>query len=108
LQGHSEHKEKRSRTRVKNRYEGTPWLSPSGVFAYLTRMKMSLFFATGLLALSGIASRPAQAQGPVGGGPPQPITPTPAAVPLDGGASLLLASGVAYGLRHLRLRRQRA
>jgi len=27
-------------------------------------------------------------------------------VPLDGGASLLLASGVAYGLRRLRQRRQ--
>ncbi|WP_375437615.1 PID-CTERM protein-sorting domain-containing protein [uncultured Hymenobacter sp.] len=37
-----------------------------------------------------------QAQGPGSGGP------TPVAVPLDGGASLLLAAGAAYGLRCLR------
>ncbi|HEX8425699.1 PID-CTERM protein-sorting domain-containing protein [Hymenobacter sp.] len=39
------------------------------------------------------------AQGPGSGGP-TPQAPT--AVPLDGGASLLLASGLAYGLRRLR------
>jgi hypothetical protein len=33
--------------------------------------------------------------------------PDPTSVPLDGGASLLLASGVAYGLRRLRQRRAR-
>ncbi|MGI4875830.1 MAG: PID-CTERM protein-sorting domain-containing protein [Janthinobacterium lividum] len=37
------------------------------------------------------------------GGPPAPQATT---VPLDGGASLLLASGVAYGLRRLRQRRK--
>ena len=53
-----------------------------------------------LLAVGGRA----RAQAPVDGGP----TPTsPTAAPLDGGASLLLAGGVAYGLRRLRLRRQK-
>ncbi|MDQ2793463.1 MAG: hypothetical protein M3Y12_05575 [Bacteroidota bacterium] len=45
------------------------------------------------------------AQAPADGGP----TPTgTTAVPLDGGASLLLAGGVAYGLKKLRERRKRA
>lgn len=39
--------------------------------------------------------------------PPGSGGPTPAAtVPLDGGASLLLAGGVAYGLKKLRDRRK--
>lgn len=37
-------------------------------------------------------------------GGPAPGT-TPAAVPLDGGASILLATGVAYGLKRLRAAR---
>lgn len=32
----------------------------------------------------------------------------PTAVPLDGGAALLLAGGVAYGIQHLRNRRKKA
>ena len=44
----------------------------------------------------------AAAQAPADGGP-APQTPT--GVPLDGGASLLLAGGLAYGLRRLRKRR---
>jgi hypothetical protein len=40
-----------------------------------------------------------------GGGVPTPL-PDPTQVPIDGGASLLLASGVAYGLRRLRQRRR--
>ena len=38
-----------------------------------------------------------------GSGGPNPAATTQ--VPIDGGASLLLASGVAYGLRRLRQRR---
>lgn len=57
-----------------------------------------VLIALSLMALTGYA------QAPANGGP----TPDPTAVPLDGGASLLLASGVAYGLRRLRQRRQRA
>ncbi|RZK16760.1 MAG: hypothetical protein EOO56_19310 [Hymenobacter sp.] len=52
-----------------------------------------------VLSLSALAS---YAQ-PSSGGPAQQASPT--AVPLDGGASLLLAGGVAYGLRRLRQRR---
>ncbi|RZK23849.1 MAG: hypothetical protein EOO56_03650 [Hymenobacter sp.] len=32
--------------------------------------------------------------------------PAPSNVPIDGGASILLASGVAYGLRRLKQRRR--
>ena len=47
----------------------------------------------------------AYAQTPGSGGP-TPGTPTadPTAVPLDGGASLLLAGGAAYALKRLRKR----
>lgn len=62
---------------------------------------MTRFSLTIAFVLSGLLS---QAQPSTGGPAPQP--PSPAAVPLDGGASLLLASGVAYGLRHLRQRRK--
>jgi hypothetical protein len=59
-------------------------------------------FLTLLLALAAGAAR---AQGPGSGGPvPQPEQPT--AVPIDGGASLLAAGAVAYGLKHLRQRRR--
>jgi hypothetical protein len=44
------------------------------------------------------------AQSPTTGGPTPQADPT--TVPLDGGASLLLAGGVAYGLKRLRQRRQ--
>jgi hypothetical protein len=57
----------------------------------------------GLLSFGALA---ASAQTPSTGGP-TPATPDPTAVPLDGGASLLLASGVAYGLKRLRQRRAR-
>ncbi|HET9502667.1 MAG TPA: hypothetical protein VFO93_03950 [Hymenobacter sp.] len=55
------------------------------------------------LVLGLLTMAPAQAQPGTGG--PAPGTP-PAAVPLDGGASLLLASGVAFGLKKLRDRRR--
>jgi hypothetical protein len=65
-------------------------------------MKQIFLMATLAVALLGLASAPASAQTPGSGGP-TPTDPTP--VPLDGGASLLLASGVAYGLKRLRQRR---
>jgi hypothetical protein len=52
-----------------------------------------------IIAVAGVA----MAQ-PGGGGP----IPTPTDVPIDGGASLLLASGVAYGVKRLRDRRRKA
>lgn len=70
-------------------------------------MRYSLFIATCLVVV-GLANPSAHAQAPNSGGPvPTPLA-DPTAVPLDGGASLLLASGVAYGLRRLRQRRNRA
>ena len=64
----------------------------------------NLFAVTALaLTLSALSSLPALAQPSSTG--PQPGSPT--AIPLDGGASLLLAGGVAYGLRKLRARRAR-
>lgn len=53
----------------------------------------------GLLVLA--STLVAQAQGPGSGGP------SPTAVPIDGGASLLLAAGVGYGLKKLRDQRRR-
>ncbi|MBT9394861.1 hypothetical protein KLP40_16975 [Hymenobacter sp. NST-14] len=69
-------------------------------------MKFSLFSLTFLLVL---AAGTARAQGPGSGGPVPggPTPPDPTAVPIDGGASLLAAGAVAYGLKHLRQRRRR-
>jgi len=60
----------------------------------------NLFITASLLLAAGLV----QAQAPATTGP----TPQAAAteVPIDGGASLLLASGVAYGLKRLRQRRR--
>lgn len=64
---------------------------------------MIRFFSL-LTFLLALAAGAAHAQGPGSGGPvPQPEQPT--AVPIDGGASLLAAGAVAYGLRTLRRRR---
>ena len=63
-------------------------------------LTLDLLSLTMLLALAGAA----RAQAPADGGP-APSGPT--AVPLDGGASLLLAGGLVSGLRHLKQRRQR-
>ncbi|MDO7848397.1 hypothetical protein Q5H92_18665 [Hymenobacter sp. M29] len=43
-----------------------------------------------------------------GPGPGTPPTVDPTATPLDGGVSLLLAGGVAYGIKHLRNRRKKS
>lgn len=62
-------------------------------------------FAFFLVLLLGLSTRQSPAQAPTNGGT-APVDPNaPTAVPLDGGAGLLLASGVAYGLRRLRQRR---
>ena len=65
-------------------------------------MFKSLSLAAVLLLVAG-----AVAQAQPGSGGPAPGTPpaNPTDVPLDGGASLLLASGVALGLKKLRQRR---
>jgi hypothetical protein len=61
--------------------------------------------AAAVLLVAGSAQH-AMAQTPGSGGPAptDPVAPTD--VPLDGGASLLLAGSVAYGLRKLRQRRK--
>lgn len=64
-------------------------------------MKNLLLLALGL----GLASA-AQAQGPGSTGPAPTAPAGPTGVPIDGGASLLLAGGVAYGLRRLRQHRR--
>jgi len=61
---------------------------------------------TGLWLLIG-ALAPTHAQTPTTGGP-EPQAPDPTAVPLDGGASLLVAAGIGFGLRKLRGRRRAA
>ena len=63
---------------------------------------MKKLFLFGLLLGLG---RLAAAQAPESTGP-SPQASDPTAVPLDGGASLLLAGGVAYGLRRLQQRRR--
>jgi hypothetical protein len=68
---------------------------------FLTRLLPVLVLA---VAFDGVVL----AQPGSGGPGPGTTTPDPTAVPLDGGASLLLASGVAYGIKHLRNRRKKA
>jgi hypothetical protein len=60
--------------------------------------------AAGVYLLAGVAT-PLLAQNPSTGGP-QPSAPDPTQVPIDGGASVLLAAGAAYGLKRLRTARR--
>jgi len=59
------------------------------------------------LALVFTSSAIALAQ-PNNGGPGADPDPVPTDTPIDGGVSLLLAGGVAYGIKHLRERRKKA
>ncbi|UOQ72781.1 PID-CTERM protein-sorting domain-containing protein [Hymenobacter cellulosilyticus] len=63
----------------------------------MTNVLIRRIALTGVL-LVGMSQLPALAQGPGNGGP-QPGATT---APIDGGASLLLAGGVALALRRLR------
>lgn len=70
--------------------------------SFLAKTFYKVLPALGLmLALSGAA----RAQDSPPSGAPEPSTPA-TGVPIDGGASLLLAGGVAYGLKKLRQRRR--
>ncbi|SFQ39242.1 PID-CTERM protein-sorting domain-containing protein [Hymenobacter arizonensis] len=56
-----------------------------------------------------VATAVAVAQPGSGGPEPGGTTPTnPTEIPIDGGISLLLAGGIAYGAKHLRNRRRKA
>jgi len=63
-------------------------------------MKSLLLTAALLVAACSLALAQPGSGGPLPG-------QSPTAVPLDGGASLLLAGGVAYGLRRLRAARRK-
>ena len=61
-----------------------------------------------LLAVAGLLlSATAVFAQPSTGGPGPTPTPDPTAVPLDGGASLLVAAGIGFGIRKLRARSRR-
>jgi len=65
----------------------------------------SALYRLGLLGSLLFGAGLAQAQTPGSGGPAPTDPVSPTEVPLDGGASLLLAAGVGLGLRRLRRRR---
>jgi hypothetical protein len=70
----------------------------------------SLFFKCLLVLVLtlGLSTVKVLAQGdPPDDGGPTPPNPPPAEIPIDGGASLLIAGGVAYGLKKLRDRRKK-
>jgi hypothetical protein len=69
-----------------------------------------IFSCLRLLAVAGLllSASAAIAQPGSGGIAPTPApTPDPTAVPLDGGASLLVATGIGFGIRKLRARSRR-
>ena len=66
-------------------------------------MKHIFSSAALLLAICGLSTVSALAQAPADGGP-APTAPA-TETPIDGGASLLLAGGVAFGVKQLRARR---
>ena len=68
--------------------------------------KYALLSALCVLFSAATALAQPSSDGPGSGGPTPSPTVDPTAVPIDGGASLLLASGVAFGLKKLRDRRK--
>lgn len=70
----------------------------------MNHLASSLRHLLAAAALLALASLPTLAQTPGSGGP-TPGTPPPTSVPLDAGASLLLAGGAAYALHRLRKHR---
>ena len=62
---------------------------------------LSALFGTAICILTTTGLALAQP----GSGGPTPGGPTATAIPLDGGASLLLAAGAAYGIKKLRDRK---
>lgn len=77
---------------------------------FIFPMKNLLIFCAprlaGVLLLLGLTVALSHAQAPGGGGP-QPAGGA-TTTPIDGGVSLLLASGVAFGLKKLRRPRQKS
>ncbi len=70
---------------------------------------MKSFFLNFLPSLVLILAANAVAVAQPGSGGPEPGTPLdPTEIPVDGGISLLLAGGVAVGVKHLRNRRRKA
>jgi len=84
-----------------------PPASARGRFGYFPFDMKNLVLTFCLLA-AGAFVQHAAGQVPGGGGPqPGGAGSGGTGVPIDGGASLLLASGAAYGLKRLRQRRAR-
>lgn len=74
----------------------------------ITNLLARTILVVALLFSLGTVKVLAQGDPPDTGGPtPPPPTPTPTEIPIDGGASLLIAGGVAYGLKKLRDRRKK-
>ncbi|GAA4383247.1 PID-CTERM protein-sorting domain-containing protein [Hymenobacter koreensis] len=70
----------------------------------MTNLSISLRLFVGCVVfLLALCAVPALAQGPGSGGPQPGGSPT--VIPIDGGASLLLAGGAAYALNRLRKRK---
>jgi len=64
-------------------------------------------FLVALVLSLGLVNVLAQGTDPPDTPGPTPTPPEPTAIPIDGGASLLLAGGVTYGLKKLRDRRRK-
>lgn len=70
----------------------------------VARRVVGALCVSGALLLAGPARAQDEGEGPGSTGPQPGGAPT--AVPIDGGASLLLASGAAFALKQLRRRRK--